>query len=226
MSVGMPRGGDRVPFHQVCGWQQISGRAKMVKGRAATQRDSGWRNAMTRTSWNSTRTNSIWDRLTPCRVRLCGKGPGGPGGQLGKPKPVMKANSTLGYVSRSTARRGGKQLPSSTWHSDHIWNIVLFHQHIVAPQCCCRPFQRSLPPSPRKEEGHKHSRTVGTTEEETQSKATGALVLWRKKACASWDGWRAVFSHWCQGQSESCCPLWRKHKSCPLTPHLVYSQSN
>lgn len=40
MSVGMPGGGDTVHFHQVCGWQQISGRANMAKGRAATQRDS------------------------------------------------------------------------------------------------------------------------------------------------------------------------------------------
>jgi len=37
--------------------------------------------------------------------QLCGEGPGGSGGQLAKPEPAVNANSTLGCVRKSTARR-------------------------------------------------------------------------------------------------------------------------
>lgn len=160
---------------------KLVGLVKMVKGRAAVQRDSSWRVGVTRNTWNSIWTNGIWDRLTLCLALGWGaalqRRARGPGEQQVESKPAMKANSTLGCVIRNTARRWGKWWPSPTQHSDHIWNTLLFHHRIVAP-LCCRSFQKVSPPS-RKEEGQRHPHTACTRGEGTPSKAReeGRCVL-------------------------------------------------
>lgn len=80
---------------------------------------TGWRNRLTGTSQNSVRTNASpvpgkGDALAAIQAgdRLageqpCGKGPGDPGGQRAECEALTPeiANSILGYISRSTAKR-------------------------------------------------------------------------------------------------------------------------